>query len=417
MQYSTPNSTYETFIKYRLPLILIVVVLAVFNLLLYAQLTSDNPRPDLTDGVSAAQPIVAEAVMLEGEEALMPSGGALADSGWRVISGDWSANSGVLRQTGLADFDQAIVYTPRTFNTFAVDATLRHYENVGGGILFNMQRTDSLAGSHLVRFEVDGSALYWGSFDEESGFVGQGFAPVDADPFQSQRLSVHSHATTYDILLNGGVVARGIPLTWQSGHVGLAVSQSDTAYERINVRPIDGIGTAPAEEESLLTQSETISGEWVQESGVIRQLQNEPTDYMTSLNVFGRTYTLESTINLALEGTPEDSGGGFIFHMRDRNARAGASMVRFYDQGKGIVWGVYDDEGVFQGAANLELDLDKEQPVKLAVRIGAGSYDILVNDEVIISELPLNSEEGWVGLVAFRGIIEFSDVQLSIGES
>ena len=419
-QAPTPLTEREKFYRYRLPLILIFFALAIFNVLLYALLTSDNPRPDLAEEATSAEvatePIVNQTVLGDGV-ALMPANGDLDGSGWQAISGNWIAEGNVLRQTSLADFDQSIVYTPRTFDTYAFDVTVQHYnDNIGGGILFNMQRTDSIAGSHLVRFEVDGSGIYWGTFAEDGSFEGNGFASISIDPLQPNRLMVQSHATTYDILLNETVIAQDIPLTWTSGHVGMAVSQSDAAYSNIMVWPIDGIGTLAPESQSLLAQSESISGEWVYTDGVIQQISNESTDYMTALNVLGRTYTVEATINMALEGTPEDSGGGFIFHMADRADRAGATMVRFIDQGERIVWGQYDQAGVFQGAGNIALDLTGEEPIHLSVRVRNGSYDLLVNDELVISELPLAVEEGWLGLVAFRGVVEFSDVRLNIGE-
>ncbi len=399
-------------IRRHLPLLLFAITLIVFSLSLNYFLTSDNPRPDLAQTAAITSP----ADTVTGVLPLMSGGDDAIGTNWRPLSGDWIMEDGRLRQTNLSGFDQAIVYVSRVFRTYALDVTLRHTENSGGGVLFNMQSEDSLASSHLVRFESDGSALYWGYFDENGQFVGQGFAPITADLLQANRLVIKSHATDYEVWLNDLLLAENVPLHTAGGHVGLAVSQADVIYENISVLPIDGVGTAPAIPEKLIAQAETINGRWVFETDVVHQMQDDPTDYMLALNVLGKRYLLETTVDLGDGTAAPDNGAGFIFHMPDRATRAGAMMVRFMDHGQQILWGQFDENGMFKGIGNLGLELPLNQSRHLAVRVGAGSFDILIDGQERISDVPLTEREGWISLIAFRGNVTFSDINLNIGD-
>ncbi len=406
----------------KLPLLLIPIVLLAFNYFLYTRLQVEAVDASVGAEAQNSNAILTDTSLPEDGLDIMPQAGTLTGTGWNVIRGEWVAEEAGLRQLTIDEFDLAASYDAQRFETYALDVSLRHLQNIGGGIYINMQSPDSTSASHMIRFEADGSALFWGYFDEDSAFTGQGYANTSIDFSQTQNLRVTVHKERFDVALNGEMQAEDIPLHYTGGYVGLTATQSDVLFERVGIVPIDGIGTAPAveselvpERDGLLQQVETISGKWLYEDGKIRQVQPEENDYMTRLNVLGRDYTLSAIVNLPDPEVIADAGAGFIFHMPKRGSRESGHMMRLLDGGERIMWGEYDATGVFVGQGNIRTDLDPTEAHEIAVRVKVNSFDIIVNGETLVTELPLAEEEGWIGLVAYRGVVEFSDVSLTLG--
>lgn len=419
--------------RYLIPIALIILTLLLLNWLLPMQL--------------APRDVVEEAAPLAETGAAIPADGIGLETvgsnftNWLPIKGAWQARAGGIEHNARADFDNYIAYTTRFEPPFALEATIQHLDGVGAGLLIGMQSLDSNASSTLIRFESDGSAMFWGSFDEARQFTGQGFAGINIDPQAPQRVTVHNWGDRYDVLLNGEPVITDLPLTTGAGYVGLAAPETAVFFDDIRILPLDGavlsepvvvvdgngVGNAVIveggdvvaeqpviveEAPTLLDQVETISGEWIYDAGAIRQVLQEQTDYVTGLNIFGRNYTLASTITL--DADLPDSGGGFIFHAPIRDQLAGSTMVRLLDGGKQIVWGKFDETGVFQGAGNIALNLPAGEPTDITIAVGNSRYDISVNGESIVSGLSLPVAEGWIGLVAYRGVVTFENVILDL---
>ncbi len=424
----------ENMRRYIIPLALIIITLLLLNWLLPMQLAPRVATEESAPLVDADAAVPADGIGLE------TIGSNFTN--WLPIKGAWQARDGGVEHTTRTDFDNYIAYTTRFEPPFAFNATVQHLDGIGAGLLIGMQSLESNANSTLVRFETDGSAMFWGSFDEAGQFTGQGFAPIRIDTLAPQRVTIRNLGNSYDVILNGETVVTDLALTAGAGYVGLAAPETAVFFSDIRVSSLDGIAvsdpvaveliegvnvgnpvmvdngvavddTAVVEEPpTLLDQVETISGEWIYEEGAIRQILQEPTDYVTGLNIFGRNYTLASTITLD-PATP-DSGGGFIFHAPDRDQLAGSTMVRLLNGGEQIVWGQFDETGVFQGAGNIELDLSIDESHDIAITVGNSNYDILVNGETIVRGLPLAVREGWIGLVAYRGVVTFEDVILDL---
>ncbi len=401
----------ENIRRYIIPLALIIITLLLLNWLLPMQLAPREPTAEIAPVTSTDALVPTEDIRLETVGSNFTN--------WLPIKGAWQARDGGVEHTTRADFDNYIAYTTRFEPPFAFDATVQHIDGIGAGLLIGMQSLDNNANSTLIRFENDGSALFWGNFDEAAQFTGQGFAPVSIDPLAPQRVTIRNLGNRYDILLNGELLVTDLPLTTSAGYVGLAAPETAAFFSDMRVLPLDGVGIGEAvavelveESPTLLDQVETISGEWIYEEGAIRQVLQEQTDYVTGLNVFGRNYTLASTITLNSELA--DSGGGFIFHAPSRDQLAGSTMVRLLNGGEQIVWGQFDEAGIFQGAGNIEIDLPIGAPSELAVIVGSRRYDIMINGETIVRGLPLAVEEGWIGLVAYRGIVTFENVVLDL---
>ena len=146
------------------------------------------------------------------------------------------------------------------------------------------------------------------------------------------------------------------------------------------------------------------------------QLDDAKTDYIAGTGVAGESYRASVEITLPDGDELSDAGGGLVFHMNGREDPSSGYMVRFAEGGQEIFWGAYDAEGVFQGLGSSPLDLERGVPHELTLLVRSGDYDILVDDDVLVSGIPLERESGWIGLISFRGPVSFSNFQLTIGE-
>ena len=107
---------------------------------------------------------------------------------------------------------------------------------MGGGLMFNMQQRDDKALSHMISFTGRGTFLQWGSFDASGVFVYQAGANIpNVSDGNWHELAVEVYETTYNILLDGVLVATDIPLVYNDGFVGLFDGQSWVAYDNVRL--------------------------------------------------------------------------------------------------------------------------------------------------------------------------------------
>ena len=419
-----------------LPVGLIIISLLLLNQLIPALLAPANYVPPASDENTADAPVVANAVSdIPGEGVRLDTvGDSFAD--WQAMNGDWQARDGGLYHTSRGSFENFAVYSKPFNPPYVMEAVIDHVDGIGGGLLVGSQSPDSQAQSALVRFESDGSAIYWGNYDANGVFEGRGYADISIDPMAPQRLAIRNLGTSFDLLLNGQVIATEIPLDIGSGYVGIAAPDTEAAFYDLRIVTPDGVVVTEGEDvvvvdsnvdqvvvnadavveqtNAILDKADTISGEWIYADGAITQILPEANDYVIGLNVLGSTYRMEATITLPDDEAIDDSGGGFIIHMPDRYERAGATMVRLLAGGREVLWGQYDADGTFNGKGNIPLNLPLDEPFRMVVAVSDMTYDILINDEMIVQGLPLPVAEGWLGLTAYRGPVIFSGVQLDL---
>ncbi len=333
------------------------------------------------------------------------------DSPWLFLSGDWVVEAGNLVQRPTTGYDHAAGYRD-TFTRYRLQTTFRHLEGGGGGLLFNMPAQDSRLGAHMVRYFENGSVLAWGYFDNSGAFIGQGSASVSPAGTDTHTLEIRSGEATYSIILDGAQVVEGIPLTNTSGHIGLTASESAVTFESVAVYALEAPGqitTVGDLEFSMPT------GNWTIADGVITQLEETATDFVAGTGISAERFTVSVTVLLPDRAQHPDAGGGIIFHMDSRDTPTNGIMARFGSGGSEIFWGNYDSQGVFNGQGGSPLDLQTGVPHKLTLVVRDTSFDILVDDQVIVTDLPQPQAGGWLGLVSFNGPVSFSDFQLSLG--
>jgi hypothetical protein len=389
--------------------------------------TEQSATPAPTNRPPAATPLPPASVQIQQGDLGWDAefSGSLGESGWQPISGQWIVANGTLVQNDPNGIDLAISYTDRAFQGFVYEVSFSHNEGQSAGILFNMPFTDRLNGAHMVRYsERRPGGIFWGYFDDEARFVGQGYANVDPPATTRHTLRVVSDIERYSIFLDGVLLASDLPLRQNYGYLGLVTVQSKATFDSI---AIDGLETAPAitpvqplsaagiyTDSTTATDRRVLSGQWEIEQGVYRQLAPDAGDYVLNSGVYASNYRIEADIALP---TKPDAGAGFTIHMPERGQRNGATVVRFINGGDGLFWGVFDASGIFLGRGSVTLPekAEGDNLHRLLVDVRGNVMDILVDDESVAEEIVLPRSEGWVGLVAYGGPVTFTNLQITVG--
>jgi len=342
---------------------------------------------------------------------------AVGLDGWVTISGQWGSEEGKIIQAEKDGFDLATGFAGETFSAVDLEVAIEHLDGVGAGLLFNMPAADALQGAHMVRYADWTDAIVWGYFDELGQFNGQGYAKIEPPDGSAHTLRVVSGEGSYAVYLDGEQLVVDLPLFSNSGHIGLITSKAEASFGSIraasNGQPSASFA-APAASNDFFGDIETISGEWLQEGTKLSQINEATYDFSISTGVYAGLYTLETEIALPDDPDLQDAGGGILFHMPERSSRTGAHMVRFTGQDS-LIWGYYDQDGTFVGQGREQLDVTGALNHKLKVAVDKDSYRITVDDQEVALNVPLKQEEGWIGLVSYRGPVAFDGVSVTFG--
>lgn len=154
-----------------------------------------------------------------------------------VITGTWVNENGIITQTSDAASD-AITGIGIAAETFTFNVSIVLPEGVadaGAGIVFHMSGRDNPAGGEMLRFGSGGTEIFWGSYDETRAFQGQGGTGVQITPGQPHALTVVVHAGLFDIAVDGQTVATAVPLTSQSGWIGLVSFRGPVVFSNVSL--------------------------------------------------------------------------------------------------------------------------------------------------------------------------------------
>ncbi|MGB7340427.1 MAG: hypothetical protein WBC91_16130, partial [Phototrophicaceae bacterium] len=251
----------------------------------------------------------------------------------------------------------------------------------------------------------------------EGNFNGQGSVAVSAPENDSHILSVINNGTSYSIILDGELIAPDIPAMVDGDYVGLVTAQSRVAFDSFNVSADSEIiiPESEATEESS-TQGlnlNSVTGDW-QFGDTIVQAATDTVDYIAGTGIAAEVFSVSVMITLPDE--LDDAGAGLVFHMSGRDDITNGQMIRFGNGGSEIFWGIYDENAVFEGQGGAPLELDWSSPHQLTLNVSADTYDVLIDGEALVTDLPVSGNFGWIGLLSYRGTVTFSDFELSIGQ-
>jgi peptidoglycan/LPS O-acetylase OafA/YrhL len=156
-----------------------------------------------------------------------------------------------------------------------------------------------------------------------------------------------------------------------------------------------------------------LSGQWALEGDALTQTLEDGYDHLAYHNaIFTPPYTVRAQFK-AIKG----SGVGFSFNAPQVTLRNGAQVVRYTDDGKGLVWGRYDAEGKYVNQGS-KVDLKPDQtmwPTNLHVleaEVADATYTLRLDGQTIAESIPLESKAGHVGLQSSLGSVAFDKLEV-----
>ena len=362
-----------------------------------------------------------------------------ANHNFNILSGEWELRNNQLVQTNPRVADVAAVIPSITLGT---DQPYNFSTNLdvldgphGGGLMFNMQRPESIAESHMVRLGSNadgGKYLIYGFFDAEQRFNWQG--DTQPLPFDRQaKLGVDVQGNSFNLLMDDQVLAENIPLVYQGGRAGVTTWNSTIAFDNLslfdpttNQVPVVEVPQETISEslESALPWFEDFTGDedhafidvggnWQLREETMLQLNPDVFDVLAILP--GLTISPEESYDFTtdlkvLEGP---KGGGIAFNVQNIDSIRESHMVRFgsNDGNDYLIYGYFDENRSFNVQGSVVPDIESE--ANLGVSISGTSYDVLVNEEVVARDIPLIYLGGRAALSTWNSSIGFDNIAVT----
>lgn len=154
-----------------------------------------------------------------------------------TISGQWETSGYTTVQTAsdTVDYIAGMGVFAEAFRV-SVDITLpTDITDAGGGLIFHMNGRDNPALGSMVRFANGGSEIFWGVYDENGVFTGQGGAPLDLEAGVLHTLTVIVRRGSYDILVDAVTVIQNVPLTRGDGWIGLISFRGPVTFANLRL--------------------------------------------------------------------------------------------------------------------------------------------------------------------------------------
>ena len=190
-------------------------------------------------------------------------------------------------------------------------------------------------------------------------------------------------------------------------------------YTQLRPQELTGERTLPYNEQfdsSALNDWYTLGGNWEILEGQLVQSSAvpEPLGIVAPVSVIGaQPYRLDTTLTLSGEA----DGGGLLFNLQYPRVRQNSHVARLARENGQmfLVTGFFDPFKEFHPQASVRLDMnhDAEKDVRFSILAGLETYAVLINDEVVVRDLPLVFHGGWVGLDTVKGPVSFDSLALS----
>ena len=152
-----------------------------------------------------------------------------------------------------------------------------------------------------------------------------------------------------------------------------------------------------------------LSGDWHFENGKLLQSNAAGADLAAVYtgHAFKR-YTLSASL-VQTEGT----GAGILFNMPDADHLAGAHMVRYSERrSNALIWGYYDSAGIFKGQGYADVEPAGVSAHNLRVVVNDTRYAVYLDDKLIVDNLPLQNNGGYIGLLTTKAAAAYEQVEV-----
>ena len=152
----------------------------------------------------------------------------------RVLSGKWETKDSVIQQT-VTDIGDYVLSTGISASEFTLEAriTLSGNEKSGGGFIFHMPDQGKRSGAYIVRLIDNGGGVFWGYFDQNNGFVGQGTTAITQAA--TYKLTVNVRADRMDVSVNDKVIFENVKLYRSDGWLGLIAHGGVVKFDKLKL--------------------------------------------------------------------------------------------------------------------------------------------------------------------------------------
>jgi hypothetical protein len=200
-----------------------------------------NPLSSGYIGLTASQSAVAfNQVTVSGAQAAVQPAGefATADIDAERATGTWIDENGAITQSAseLTDYIAGTGLAGERFSISADIALPADNPDAGAGIIFHMDGRDDRRLGHMVRFGSGGKELFWGHYDAEGIFVGEGGIPLSSEAAGRYALKLVVLGDTFEIVVNGETIVEAIPIQRSSGWIGLISFSGPVTFSNVSLK-------------------------------------------------------------------------------------------------------------------------------------------------------------------------------------
>ena len=341
---------------------------------------------------------------------------------WSQVGGNWEIINGELNQLEVGAFDMGLI-SPFSNSSYSLEARFRYVAgDMGAGFYYNVTNRDNKAGSQMLNFTQQGTAIQWGHFDDNGGFIFEGITDVqDVTDGEWHTLQVSVNNGRASIVLDDELLVQDIELTYTSGYAGLIVSQSHVIFDDVQITPTNQTSLALGDvfdldqvytfDDGNVDAWLPVTGEWQVNEGSYEQRQQNEYDRFSSLNLqMVGPYRLGTQLRY-VEG---EMGGGLIFNMQQRGSKAQSQMVSFTANGTFLQWGSFDIGGIFNYQGGMPINnVQDGNWHELAVEVGDTTFNIVLDGTAVATGIPLTYTTGFVGLFDGLSWVAYDDVTLT----
>ena len=337
---------------------------------------------------------------------------------WFIGDGVWSIRDAALAQTVGGDTAaQAFVPFKLVEDTpyhTSVFITLKK-DSRAAGISFNAQYPNLSAKQHriyLSRPDKTTLELVSGYMDETGSFVTQILVPLSVNTTEF-RIDLYVYENTYLVQVNGQRMIENRPLFYKNGLVGF-YTIGPAVFDTFKLTATDTPNPGNMVYSSDFDQDPGGAG-WVPFNGTWKIDSKQMVQSDPNLTTAGIGYETSTFQNFTLRATfhqIERQGAGILFNMPSPYQINGAHVVRYSDEADSIIWGYVDDKGAFnrQGFSNVPPAGTGDHTFQIFS--GDASYDIFLDGQVLVRDIPLQSKNGNIGLITAASSAGYSMVEV-----
>ena len=346
------------------------------------------------------------------------------------FGGDWEIRDEALVQLSATGWD-LMAFAPLDMplnQQYKFEATLQFLGgSMGGGLVFNAQQTTTRQQSHMVRFNVGDEQVHviYGYFGDDSNYVGQGSAVLDISPDDNRphRLGVYVTGESYAIVLNNDeILAKDIPIIYETGAVGFITATSQVAFDNVSVTE-DALATVETPDNQLVAATfsfdgegdeqvlwQPITGRWVHQNDTLTQQRIDGFDF---INIYQQPIRHPMRLRISLRHI-DSPGGGILFNLPTSDSKNGGHMVRYVDDADYMTWGAFNNMGDFEGQGSLAVPPAGQGDHTLEVVLNGSSYDVILDGQTIAVNIPTINpgDSGYIGLTSSQSEVAFDYVAI-----